>query len=579
MFAVRKRSLLSINSVLWSDRLMHDRELENFGISQLFDRRAARYVRMSTDLQRYSIENQADAIRDFAARRGLNVVREYADEGRSGLRIGGREALQALISDVQNGRADYRYILVYDVSRWGRFQDADESAYYEYICKDAGVQVLYCAEQFENDGSISSTILKSVKRAMAGEYSRELSAKVFVGQCRTLKMGFWRGGTPGYGLRRQLVDENRNPRAVLEFGQRKSLQTDRVVLVPGPPAEVRTIKRIFKSFVINRKNRGEIAAELNARGLRTERGNLWSMQTIDGILKNERYVGHNVFNRISNKLRKKLVANPPDMWVRCDGAFKPIVAQNLFAKAQVLIEQRHELSDQELLNSLAALWQRKGHLSAAIIASAKRVPHPTTYVRRFGSLPAAYERIGFVPGPQCYSMVKKATTDALLASAVGEIVLNVEQRGGTATYFDAINLLTINEKLKVSVCLACARNDGPARQNTITGKKWSVRWQIRKLKYEKTDLVLVIRLDSANAKIKDYYWFPTVHLSLSSDKHRRLTERTFPEKYRHDELEAFYQEYGPAHPRTSPGALSTAASGKALTGSGASARICRPKPA
>lgn len=66
-------------------------------------------------------------------------------------------------------------ILVYDVSRWGRFQDADESAHYEYICKRAGIQVAYCAEQFENDGSPVSTIVKSLKRAMASEYSRERS--------------------------------------------------------------------------------------------------------------------------------------------------------------------------------------------------------------------------------------------------------------------------------------------------------------------------------------------------------------------------------------------------------------------
>lgn len=45
-------------------------------------------------------------------------------------------------------------------------------------CRRAGIQVAYCAEQFENDGSPVSTIVKGVKRAMAGEYSRELSAKV-----------------------------------------------------------------------------------------------------------------------------------------------------------------------------------------------------------------------------------------------------------------------------------------------------------------------------------------------------------------------------------------------------------------
>ncbi|MFC3119371.1 recombinase family protein [Jhaorihella thermophila] len=113
-------------------------------------------------------------------KRGIEIVKTYADDGKSGLSIGGRAALQQLIADVEAGAADFNVILVYDVSRWGRFQDADESAYYEYICKRAGIQVAYCAEQFENDGSPVSTIVKGVKRAMAGEYSRELSAKVFL---------------------------------------------------------------------------------------------------------------------------------------------------------------------------------------------------------------------------------------------------------------------------------------------------------------------------------------------------------------------------------------------------------------
>ena len=161
----------------------------NEGETQASLFRAAQYVRMSTEHQQYSTENQADKIREYAARRNIEIVRTYADEGKSGLRINGRQALQQLIADVQSGKADFQIILVYDVSRWGRFQDADESAYYEYICRRAGIQVAYCAEQFENDGSPVSTIVKGVKRAMAGEYSRELSAKVFAGQCRLIELG------------------------------------------------------------------------------------------------------------------------------------------------------------------------------------------------------------------------------------------------------------------------------------------------------------------------------------------------------------------------------------------------------
>ena len=90
--------------------------------------RAAQYVRMSTEHQKYSTENQADIIAIYAAARGIEIVKTYADEGKSGLNLSGREALQRLISDVTDGRADFSVILAYDISRWGRFQDADMSA-------------------------------------------------------------------------------------------------------------------------------------------------------------------------------------------------------------------------------------------------------------------------------------------------------------------------------------------------------------------------------------------------------------------------------------------------------------------
>jgi hypothetical protein len=92
----------------------------------------------------------------------------------------------------------------------------------------AGIQVAYCAEQFENDGSPVSTIVKGVKRAMAGEYSRELSAKVFAGQCRLIELGFRQGEPEGYGPNRALIDQSGSVKGQLSRGEHKSLQTDRV---------------------------------------------------------------------------------------------------------------------------------------------------------------------------------------------------------------------------------------------------------------------------------------------------------------------------------------------------------------
>jgi hypothetical protein len=191
-----------------------------------------------------------------------------------------------------------------------------------------------------------------MKRVMAGEYSRELSTKVSVGQCRGAALGFWQGGPAGYGMRRQLIDENGNPKGQLEHGQRKSLQNDRVILVPGPQSEVKTIRRIFNSFVIKKKSRTQIAAELNADKIFNARGRRWIMQTVDDILTNEKYIGHSVYGRGSIKLGQSRVANPPDMWIRHDNAFKGIITRKIFAEAQKIRSERcHRLSDQEMLDS------------------------------------------------------------------------------------------------------------------------------------------------------------------------------------------------------------------------------------
>ena len=240
------------------------------GGGEVTEFRAAQYVRMSTEHQQYSTHNQADKIQEYAEMRGIQIVRTYADDGKSGLSIGGRASLQRLIADVESGAADFNVILVYDISRWGRFQDADESAYYEYICKRAGINVAYCAEQFENDGSPVSTIVKGVKRAMAGEYSRELSVKVFTGQCRLIELGYRQGGSAGFGLRRVLIDERGTIKSELKCGEQKSLQTDRVILMPGPADEVAWVGTMYRLLIEEDLSFREIADRLNEAGVTTD---------------------------------------------------------------------------------------------------------------------------------------------------------------------------------------------------------------------------------------------------------------------------------------------------------------------
>lgn len=80
-------------------------------------KRAAAYVRMSTEHQKYSTSNQLAAIRAYAADHNVTVCRTYADEGISGLEIRNRPGLRRLISDVLSGQAAFSVVLVYDISR------------------------------------------------------------------------------------------------------------------------------------------------------------------------------------------------------------------------------------------------------------------------------------------------------------------------------------------------------------------------------------------------------------------------------------------------------------------------------
>jgi DNA invertase Pin-like site-specific DNA recombinase len=224
-------------------------EMRRIGMSTRALVPAAQYLRVSTDHQQYSLDNQSDVTGRYAAEQGFAITKTYTDAAKSGLHLKKRDGLKQLLKDVVEGNRDYRAILVYDVSRWGRFQDTDESAHYEFLCKSAGVPVHYCAEPFLNDNSMPGLIMKTLKRTMAGEYGRELSIKTRAGLARLARNGFKPGGQPVYGMRRMLLDATGDPKRLLQDLERKCIANERVILVPGPPDEMAVVRRVFTSLL------------------------------------------------------------------------------------------------------------------------------------------------------------------------------------------------------------------------------------------------------------------------------------------------------------------------------------------
>jgi DNA invertase Pin-like site-specific DNA recombinase len=467
----------------------------------------------------------------YAQAHNMEIVRTYSDHGKSGLSLTGRTGLRQLLQDVEQGDIDFTAVLVYDVSRWGRFQNPDQGASYEYSLTAAKILVHYCAEQFQNDGSLSSALLKTVKRGMAGEYSRELSVKVWAGQRRLIELGFRQGGPAGFGLRRLLIDQNRNFKQILNVGERKSLQTDRVILVPGPDSEVQIVRRIYEWFVQDGKTEGEIATLLNAIGVVWEPERSWTRSIIHQILTNHKYIGSNVFNRRSHKLKIKRVKNPPESWICKPDSFEPLIGWEQFEGAQEIINARHiHLTDDEFLDRLKSLLERKGYLSGILIDETDGMPSSSRFSSRFGSLIRAYSLIGWIPGRDYRFIEINREIRRQHRSLITSVLDDLNRNGAHVQRNEQTDLLTINHEYTTSLVLSRCRT------TSAGNRRWIVRFDL----ILKPDVTIAARLTPDNTAILDYYILPSISEIGSL---LRLTEgNPLPvEVYRFNDLEFFLE--------------------------------------
>jgi len=463
---------------------------------------AALYLRMSTEHQQYSLENQSSAIQRYAESNGFCVTKTYSDAAKSGLVLKNRAGLRQLLQDVVAGTADFKAVLVYDVSRWGRFQDTDESAHYEFVCKAAGVPVHYCAEAFANDGSLSSLIMKALKRTMAGEYSRELGVKVLAGMKRLACLGFKQGGVPGYGLRRMLISPTGVSKQELATGEHKSIATDRVILVPGPAHEVQCVNEIYGMLISEKLTVHAIARELNRRGVRYVGESGWDYRSAHLVLTHPKYIGCHVFGRTSSRLYTPSVRLPRSEWVLTPKAFEPIVDDATFLKAQGILERRTiKRSDEDLLNSLRKLLSSQGILTIDMIQNSPDVASPSTYVRRFGSLARAYELIGHGNPSHSVWVDSRRKRSSLREELVGQIAamfpdhVSIVRRGSKWR-----SLLQLGDGSMVSVLVA----------RMVRKPSGAIHWRINLAPHERRLVTLFARLSQDNNSFLDFHVLPNM---------------------------------------------------------------------
>ena len=305
--------------------------------SQQTHKKAVAYYRHSAeDKQENSVAIQRHHTQKFAVEHNIEIIHEEADEGKSGL-IEKRPAFERLFDDwVENVNAPhFDYVFIYDISRWGRFQDTDQSAYLCYSCKMRGKKVIDVLRGFPNDTNQFMFDLEThLLRHMAADYSRQLSGKVFYGCVKVSEQGYSAGGTAVYGMARLLLDVNKKPIRILKAGEHKQIANERVTFTPKNDETTETVREIFNLFVKERCLIPDIVARLNQKGVLSANRKQWDNTKVIKILLNAIYIGTRIYNKMWGRLKQKSRKNPRSEWVITENAFEAVIDKQIFKDAQ-----------------------------------------------------------------------------------------------------------------------------------------------------------------------------------------------------------------------------------------------------
>jgi len=275
------------------------------------------YARYSSDNQREeSIDAQVRAIKDYAAKEGITIVKIYADEAKSAT-TSQRPQFLAMMSDAETGMFDA--VIVHKLDRFSR--DRFDSAYYKRHLKKYGVKLISVLENL--DDSPESIILESVLEGMAEYYSRNLAREVMKGMKETAYQCKHTGGVPPLGF---------------------DIRPDQTYIINEREAEA--VRLIFEMYA-NGKGYSAIIDELNKRGYKTKKGQPFSKNSIHDLLKNEKYIGVFVFNKASKKIngkRNNHKLKSEDEIIRIPGGCPAIVSQEQWERVQKRMEANKRAS-------------------------------------------------------------------------------------------------------------------------------------------------------------------------------------------------------------------------------------------
>ena len=330
------------------------------------------YIRRSSDKQDESLDQQRAKLEAYAKSKGWTLRTVYTDDAISGSELN-RPGLEQLMTDATTCD-DVDIVLAWDRNRLARPKDPIDGMMLERRLVESGKRVIYASTGMEADRSFTSGLIGYIEHHQNGDYLRKLSRDTMRGTSERAKRGLWPGGPTPFGYDRMILDEGQPKRIIRDLddgcqavldpasgevierlakGRRyRKQEHETCTLTPSSTGRVRAVARLFADYAAGKPTR-LLRDELNAAGLRTSRGNWFTVQTILPILENQAYRGRCVYNRRTlskwhrhiqgqsvERIDQGVEKRPADDWIVCEDAWPALVDQDTFDR----VEQRRTVS-------------------------------------------------------------------------------------------------------------------------------------------------------------------------------------------------------------------------------------------
>ena len=280
-----------------------------------------------------SIINQKSMIQGFInEREDLELVSIKIDDGYSGGNFE-RPAFKELMEEIKDKKVNC--IIVKDFSRFGR-NFVEVGKYIEEIFPFLGIRFISINDGYDsiNNNSQESLIIP-FKNLINDAYLRDISIKVRTQLDIKRKNGEFIGSFAPYGY---LKDPNNKNKLIIDDYASKIVQEIFEMKLEGFTHTKIAEKLNNKGILSPIEYKKHIGLNFK-NNVKIKKSSLWSHKTIIDILKSQVYIGvlEQAKYTTLNYRVKKLIKNPKENWLVCEGTHQPIIDKQTFKIVQSLM--------------------------------------------------------------------------------------------------------------------------------------------------------------------------------------------------------------------------------------------------